>query len=74
MGGRVGAGGVAAGTVDLLSGWPVLAASPGASPGAGLVRSTREEHVMWDPVDWDLVCDGEATEDDWWSWAEAEES
>ena len=29
---------------------------------------------MWDPVDWDLVCDGEATEDDWWSWAEAEES
>ena len=47
---------------------------PGSIPGAGLVRSTREEHVMWDPVDWDLVCDGEATEDDWWSWAEAEES
>jgi hypothetical protein len=27
---------------------------------------------MWDPVDWDLVCDGEASEDDWMAWAESE--
>ncbi|WP_267890047.1 hypothetical protein [Mycobacteroides chelonae] len=28
--------------------------------------------TMSDPVDWDKVHDGEATEEDWWRWAEEE--